>query len=462
MPFMFGAPAHPAGDDEAKFRPRPAQLLIAILVFLAVAGAGNLIVNLQSRELEARHQVALLIEASAVRARLSRELNRVLYLTSGLSGYLAVRRNDLQRDEIEAILAALYDNSSHIRNFAVAVGYRLTYVYPVRGNEKAIGLNYPDVPEQWPAVKRAIDSGQPLLIGPIKLVQGGSGLIYRVPIFINDRYWGLLSSVINAESLITEALLDGVSGSYALAIRNVDERGVAGPAFWGRESLFEQRDAQRIAMEVPGGQWELALHSGAAPGQQTLWLMRGLVWLLALTLGWSALIVMMQRIRLARQAMFDPLTRLPNRLLTSDRINRALSGLRRDTSRTCLLLFIDLDGFKLINDGFGHKAGDFALQGAAARMAKALRETDTVGRWGGDEFVAFMENVDAANIDELVGKIRDAIEQPVQYSGDQLTVGASIGHAWAPADGSLLDELIRTADKRMYAEKDLRSSRTGR
>ncbi len=462
MPLMLGTPARQPGDDRADHRPRPVQLLIAILVFVAVAGAGNLIVNLQSRELEARNQVELLIEASAVRARLSRELNRVLYLTSGLSAYLAVRRDNLQRDEIEAILASLYENSSHIRNFAVAVGYRLTYVYPVRGNEKAVGLNYPDRPDQWPAVKRAVDSGQPLLIGPIKLVQGGSGLIYRVPIFIKDRYWGLLSSVINAESLITEGLLDGISGGYSLAIRNIDEHGNPGPVFWGRESLFGERNAQRVAMEVPGGQWELALHAGSVQGQQNLWLMRGLVWLLALTLGWGALIVMMQRSRLAHQAMFDPLTRLPNRLLTSDRINRSLSGLRRDASRSCLLLFIDLDGFKLINDCFGHKAGDFALQSAAARMAKALRESDTVGRWGGDEFVVFMENVDTASIDELTGKIRDLVEQPVQYAGNQLTVGASIGHAWAPADGTLLDELIRTADQRMYANKDLRSKHGGR
>lgn len=452
MPFKFRTQLHRIEDEGQGFRPRPVQLLIALAVCLAVVGAGTWIINLQARQLEARQKVDLLVLGSSIRARLSRELNRVLYLTSGLSSYLAVRRNDLQRDEIEAILARLYHESSHVRNFAIAVGYRLTYVYPVKDNEKAIGLYYPDVPAQWPAVKRAIDSKQPVLIGPVKLVQGGSGLIYRVPIFINGKYWGLLSSVIDSESLLVEALSEGSSGAYTLAIRGKDAQGMAGETFWGDAALFDNRDAQLLDFDVPGGKWVMALRA-TMPPVQGLWLMRRMVWLLALILGWSTLIVLMQRSRLARQAMFDPLTRLPNRLLTSDRINRALTGLRRDPSRSCLLLFIDLDGFKLINDRYGHKMGDLALQNVAGRVAETLREIDTVGRWGGDEFVVFMENIDHNNINGLIEKIRQAVECPVDSAAGPLKVGASIGFAFAPIDGTALDELVRAADGRMYADK---------
>jgi len=462
MPFRFRTQLQQIGDEAGGFRPSPFQLLIAFLVFLAVIGAGTAIINQQVRDLEARQKVDLLVLGSSIRARLNRELNRVLYLTSGLSSYLAVRRNDLQRDEIEAILARLYHESSHVRNFAIAVGYRLTYVYPVKGNEKAIGLNYPDVPAQWPAIKRSIDSKQPVLIGPVKLVQGGTGLIYRVPIFINDNYWGLLSSVIDSESLLGEALSEGASGAYALAIRGKDALGMAGEAFWGEAALFEHSDAQLFELEVPGGKWVMALRATMPPQQEGLWLMRGLVWLLALILGWNTLIVLMQRSRLARLAMFDPLTRLPNRLLTSDRVNRALSGLRREPSRSCLLLFIDLDGFKLINDRFGHKMGDLALQSAAERVSGALRAIDTVGRWGGDEFVVLMENVDPDSISGLIEKIRQAVELPVESSAGPLKVGASIGFAFAPIDGMALDELVRAADERMYADKAARRVATER
>lgn len=462
MPFRFRTQLQRIGDEVGGLKPSPFQLLIAFLVFLAVIGAGTAIINQQVRDLEARQKVDLLVFGSSIRARLNRELNRVLYLTSGLSSYLAVRRNDLQRDEIEAILARLYHESSHVRNFAIAVGYRLTYVYPVKGNEKAIGLHYPDVPEQWPAVKRAIDSKQSVLIGPVKLVQGGSGMIYRVPIFINDSYWGLLSSVIDSESLLAEALSESASGAYALAIRGKDALGMAGETFWGDATLFDHRDAQLFELEVPGGKWVMALRTTMPPQQEGLWLMRGLVWLLALILGWNTLIVLMQRSRLARLAMFDPLTRLPNRLLTSDRVNRALSGLRREPSRSCLLLFIDLDGFKLINDRYGHKMGDLALQNTAGRVAGALRAIDTVGRWGGDEFVVFMENVDPDSISGLIEKIRQAVELPLDSSAGPLKVGASIGFAFAPIDGMALDELVRAADERMYADKAARRVATNR
>ncbi len=442
--------------DTRGLRPRPGQWLIPAAVCLTVIIAGTLVINLQSREIEARHKIDLLVQGSSIRARLSRELNRVLYLTSGLSSYLTVRHSDLQREEVEAILAALFRDSRHVRNFAIAVGHRITYIYPVKGNEKALGLYYPDVPDQWPAVKRAIEREQPTLIGPVELVQGGSGLIYRVPIFIDGRYWGLLSSVIDARSLLDSALDEVATSGVAIGIRGKDATGIQGSIFWGEASLFNSPDAQLVDIDVPGGNWVMAVRATDMPEQRALWLMQALVWLLALILGWSTRIVLLQRTKLARLALFDPLTGLPNRLLTDDRVGLAMSGLRRNTSRTCLLLFIDLDGFKLINDRYGHRAGDVALQSTAARIEYAVREVDTVGRWGGDEFIVFMENVERQKINEITENIRRVIEAPIGFGVHELTVGASIGSAFAPEDGDTLDELVRKADERMYAEKATR------
>jgi len=434
------------------------QLLIPAAVSLAVIVVGTLAVNMQAREFEGRRQVDLLTIGSSMSARLSRELNSVLYLTSGMSSYLAVRHSSLERGEVEAILAGLYRDARHVRNFTVAVGYRLTYVYPVKGNEKAIGLNYPDVPAQWPDVKRAADSGMPLLIGPIPLVQGGKGLIYRVPIYIEGRYWGLLSSVIDSESLLRTAIAESTSNgkTIATAIRRGNGVGAESDVFWGDPALFSAQDAQHVDVEVPGGKWVIALRHTTPPPRLALWLMHAVVWMLAAILGWGTLLLLAQRARLAQLALFDPLTGLPNRLLVRDRIARAMSGLRRDPDRTCLLLFIDLDGFKQVNDSLGHKAGDTALQHTAQRVTGAVRESDTVGRWGGDEFVVFMENVDRASVGEMVDKVRQVVELPTNYAQEQFSVGASIGIAFAPDDGSTLEELLRAADARMYENKALR------
>ncbi len=458
MRSAMGTPEYPPDADAQRQRTPLSHWLIAGAVSLIVVIAGTLVVNLQAQEIEVRRKVDVLVQATSMRARLIRELNKVLYLTSGLGSYLKVRHSNLQRDEIEAILATLFRDANHVRNFAVAIGYRLTYIYPVKGNEKVIGLHYPDLPEQWPAIKRAIDTEQPLLIGPIDLVQGGRGLIYRVPIFIHDKYWGLLSSVIDAKSLLDSAFDESTANSFAFALRSKDTTGTPGEVFWGEAALFSSPDAQLVEIDVPGGTWVMALKATQLPDQRALWLMQGLVWLLGLILGWSALTLLTQRAKLTRQAMFDPLTGLPNRLLADDRISLALSGLRRDASRTCLLLFIDLDGFKLINDRYGHKAGDAALQSAAARVEDAVRESDTVSRWGGDEFIVFMENAERGKIGEIVEKIRGVVEMPFSFGSHELRVGASIGTAFAPADGDTLDELVRIADERMYADKAARNA----
>lgn len=453
MLFSFRTSSNAMPRETGALRPGIGHLLIAAGVSLAVILAGTLAVNLQAREIEARRQVDLLVAGSSLRARLSRELNSVLYLTSGMSSYLAVRHKSLERGEVEAILGGLYRDARHVRNFAVAVGYRLTYIYPVKGNEKAIGLDYRAVPDQWPDIQRASESGMPVLIGPVALVQGGVGLIYRVPIYIDGKYWGLLSTVIDSGSLLDTAIAESASNGIELAIRGKNGKGMDGETFWGDAALFATPEAQFIDVDVPGGKWIIALRYADTPQHFALWLLHGLVWLLGFALGWSALVVLAQRAQLGRLALFDPLTGLPNRLLVQDRIDRAMSNLRRDHNKTCLLLFIDLDGFKLVNDRFGHKAGDTALQHTAQRIIGAVRETDTVGRWGGDEFIVFLENVDQSKVAELTAKVRQVVELPATYNQQQFAVGASIGSAFAPDDGTSLEDLVRAADGRMYENK---------
>ncbi len=419
----------------------------------------SLVVNQQLREIETDQTIEEINQASVIRARLNRELNSVLYLTSGLSSYLTVRHGDLQKDEVESILATLHRDSRHVRVLAVAVGHRITYIYPVKSNEKVIGLSYTDLPDQWPDVKRIIDGERPALLGPINLVQGGKGLIYRVPIFVKGRYWGLLSLVIDSESLLGSALDEGPKSRFAIALRGQNSTGVQGAVFWGEAELFNRDDVRLFDIDVPGGKWVAALHSTASSSQRhTAWLLHGLVWLLGLTLGWSTWVVLTNRAKLAHLALFDPLTDLPNRLLIDDRVSQAISALRRDPSRTCLLLFADLECFKQINDRFGHHAGDFMLKCTAQRISNAVREIDTVGRWGGDEFIVFMDNIERSKIPELGKKIRQSVEQPTTYAGQQLNVGISIGYAVAPDDGTTLDKLLLVADQRMYTDKTTRNA----
>lgn len=163
--------------------------------------------------------------------------------------------------------------------------------------------------------------------------------------------------------------------------------------------------------------------------------------------------------RLEQQASHDMLTGLPNRLLFLDRLQTALAAARRNTRRLALL-FIDLNDFKQINDTRGHAAGDAVLVAAGRRIAGVLREVDTVARFGGDEFVVLLPEVEGYGDGEHVArKIRDAFAQQIVVGGHGLDVTLSLGIALFPDDGEDEDSLLHHADSAMYLAKEARRRR---
>ena len=156
---------------------------------------------------------------------------------------------------------------------------------------------------------------------------------------------------------------------------------------------------------------------------------------------------------LLRQATFDPVTGLPNRALVLDRLSQALAQVRRRDMRAALL-FVDLDGFKQVNDTHGHEAGDRVLEEAAARMSDCVREPDTVGRLGGDEFAVILPNVDGVDSAEVVArKILAVFDQPFRVDRHHLRLSASIGVSVSPRHGEDPKTLMRNADAAMYRVK---------
>lgn len=142
------------------------------------------------------------IASSALRSTLESELNASLHLSTGMFAYVRARNGELSEEGVQSFLGELTSQRANVRNMAVAPGNRVRYIYPIQGNEAALGLYYPDIPAQWPAVEYVMRERKPLLVGPINLVQGGQGFIYRVPIFLDENtYWGLISSVIDAVSI---------------------------------------------------------------------------------------------------------------------------------------------------------------------------------------------------------------------------------------------------------------------
>jgi diguanylate cyclase (GGDEF)-like protein len=157
---------------------------------------------------------------------------------------------------------------------------------------------------------------------------------------------------------------------------------------------------------------------------------------------------------LAYRALHDPLTGLPNRTLFLDRLDLALSRSRRRGSRVAVL-FLDLDGFKNVNDTLGHPTGDRLLVEVAARLEALVRPTDTLARLGGDEFMLLCEDISV--VDQAVGvaeRVRVGMRSPFVVDGERIPVGVSIGIVFARGDaGATAEELIRDADEMMYRAK---------
>jgi diguanylate cyclase (GGDEF)-like protein/PAS domain S-box-containing protein len=160
--------------------------------------------------------------------------------------------------------------------------------------------------------------------------------------------------------------------------------------------------------------------------------------------------------RIRHLAHHDELTGLPNRTLIRDRLEQAVRDARLSGARLALV-FLDLDGFKLVNDGLGHNAGDDLLQVVAGRMRGCLRPGDTLGRLGGDEFVILLPALDdaAPALTPLLEAIRDAVGEPVLVDGQAVQVGCSMGVVVYPRDGDDPKTLMMNADAAMYRAKEL-------
>lgn len=248
--------------------PVGALLLVLLAVEVVQRSQSNLALN--------QHRAELVTRANDARAVLERELYPAIYVTVGLSSYIVNREGAVDEQELRGWLSNLFTESRYLRNIAIAPDNRISLVYPLAENQSVLGLYYPDLPLQWPVVQTLMNTRQPLLQGPIPLVQGGQGLIYRIPVFIDNDYWGLVSTVIDAERLFV--VLEQYSVSSQLSIKLLMSGEGAGQTPFWRSAVAPASVEVAVPLELQGIEWLVQV---SAPTQSG-WLDNTYRWL-----GWS-------------------------------------------------------------------------------------------------------------------------------------------------------------------------------
>ncbi len=236
---------------------------VAPLLLIIFITSGLLVVEWsENKRFLANQRHSVIEQLSTIRARLEGELNAELLLARSIITEVATD-TDITKDRFFKISEHFFKASKHIRNIGLAKGTILTYVHPVKGNEKAIGLDYKKVASQWPAVQRVIQERKTVVAGPLNLVQGGIGIIGRTPIFIDnassglEEYFGILSVVINIPSMFEAAGLGDKDSMLKVSIRGKDGLGAKGELFYGSKDLFA-KDPVLMEVTLPGGIWLMA------------------------------------------------------------------------------------------------------------------------------------------------------------------------------------------------------------
>lgn len=387
---------------------------------------------------------------NVLRSDMDRELNSLLFISNGLSSFIKVYRNDLEPKKVNAILADLWAQAEHVRNLAIAVDYKLTYVYPEKSNEKIIGIDYRDVPSQWPRVKLAIDSGEGVLDGPLELIQGGSGMIYRFPIFVEGKYWGIISTVIDTHAFLDEAFKTSRSSEFAFAIRTAADKHV----FYGDPRLFQQKHAYLQESLVPNGKWEWAIENKKIHNLRDRRFGISLSLFFSVLVGLFAYFFAKERYYLSEGALMDSLTGLPNRRLLENRLNFVHSEAKR-FNKMFGLIALDVDHFKSINDNFGHDVGDEVIKSVANILKSNIRDVDTVSRIGGDEFVIVVKDQHSEeSLIKVATKLLNVFKKPMHIHGHEIAVHLSIGITLFKPDSEVaLKQLFKQADIALYQAK---------
>jgi diguanylate cyclase len=395
---------------------------------------------------------------AAVRAELEQVLNQHLGAIASVEALIQANPH-VGQPAFSIMADSLGHDLPALLEIQLAPDAVVRFIHPLEGNEKALGLDLRKLPGQKEVVEETIRSGKLRLAGPNLLLQGGTGLIARKPVFVEEhgvrRFWGFVTMILDYDKLIGYVKQRLNDREVAFALRGKDGLGQSGQVFYGDPGLFNI-DALTAPVTLPNGQWLIAAkpRSGwilARPNSNSF---RILSIALILSVGWLALLTRQRGIALKALATTDFLTGASNR---REFVKRAeLEMLRSVRYQSPLsILMLDIDHFKAINDSQGHSGGDAVLISLAKLIHGMLRGSDMLARIGGEEFAILLPDTALEGAAILAERVRLAVqEQQVPYQEAGISYTVSIGVAQRRQQDEQFEKVLANADAALYQAKN--------
>ncbi len=429
--------------------------LITITYFvLAVPIAVTIKNHLLGNEIQKVERVGL-NNVALIRSNIEASIFMDTFLADSLATLITIDP-DMAFQKWDVIAQQLLNKAQNVRNVAASPNNVIRYIYPLEGNEKALGMDLSLIPSQNKAIQIAKQLQHVYVDGPVELIQGGQALIARYPIYsdypYNQAYWGTVSVVIDFDKLLERSGLYELKGTK-VAIKSVTHTPTL---IYGSLDTFDSPSTQQI-INLPYGKWQIAAKFNMDESSHIQFIKRIVTTILviAILLIYALIFLLYRNYKTIHMAaMHDELTHLPNRRYINQLLTNITKG--KDRTPTFTLLSIDVNDFKRVNDSYGHDVGDKFLKFIAAKLKENVRHNDTVARMGGDEFILILMHVhDVEQVKKIISSIKKKIESDAFYHKDQqIFPSISIGHAICEQGSCSVDSLITKADHAMYLNKN--------
>ncbi|MGO4960397.1 diguanylate cyclase domain-containing protein [Jeotgalibaca porci] len=422
------------------------SVLVAFLISIPVFILEREHAKEHSKDLRAQESRELTRIKDVMQADLQSALNYAHFLE-----LIIQQDTDFTVEEFQLYAEMIIAENDFVTSAVLAPDGVVAFIYPITPqNDQFLGQDLLSEPEQRLSTQYAVKNRTAVVQGPFE--ENGTLMVYnRQPVFIDDTFYGFVSIGVNFYQLLEARDIEDKSGDILLALQVTSEINPRSAAVrWGNVSIFD-KDPEINKLELSGEEWVFAAYPRDGWDKPNIsyypeksafffiWVVSSFLLYLLLNTCWKH----------REDAYHDGLTQTLNKKCFEKYVRTRLKNKKsRDT-----LLLIDIDGFKLINDKYGHAVGDYVLIVISDRLRKFVRKTDKVGRIGGDEFMVYLQDIATPeHVEALIEKLREKISYPIEYQNHTISISVSIGWAVAHA-GTAFEQIYARADEAMYQQK---------